>query len=303
MRHHDHSTAGDGRIITSIIANLVLTVAQIVGGILSGSLALIADALHNFSDVGSMLIAYIARRIARRPPDPGMTFGYGRIEMVAALVNYTSLFLVGLYLITEGVLRLSDPPEVGGWVVIALGTVALVVDAATALLTGSIKGGGANIRALFLHNLSDALTSVAVVVSGVLILLYDWRLIDPLITIGIALYILWMSVSEVGGVIRVLMLGSPPEMDSDAVLDRIRGIDGVTGVHHAHFWLIQEDTAALDTHVVVADRVWADQENLKQAIKTALETDFGIHHSTLEFEHEAGCHEHASDYGGPDGHP
>lgn len=295
---HDHNHgAGDQRVGVAIASNFVLTLAQIAGGILSGSLALIADALHNFSDMASMVIALVARRIARRPADPAMTFGYGRMETVAALVNYTSLILIGLYLAFEGIMRLLDPAEVAGMAVIALGVLALIVDTLTAFLTGSIQNGGANIRALFLHNLSDALTSVAVVISGVLIVLYDWRLIDPLITLLIAGYILWLAVSEIGGVIRVLALGSPEDTDTDAVLDCIRRFEGVEGVHYAHFWLIEENSAALDTHVVITNQAWPEQQALKGRIRQALKERFGIHHATLELEPSSEQHEGASLYG------
>ncbi|MGM0450426.1 MAG: cation diffusion facilitator family transporter [Pseudomonadota bacterium] len=298
MSHdHHHAPAGDRRVIAAIVANCLLTAGQVIGGLLSGSLALIADALHNFSDMASMVIALIARRIARRPADPAMTFGYGRVETVAALVNYTSLILIGLYLAFEGIMRLLDPGEVTGMAVIALGVLALIVDTLTALLTRSIQHGGSNIRALFLHNLSDALTSVAVVVSGVLIVLYDWRLVDPLITLLISGYILWLSATEIGAVIRVLMLGSPPDIDTDAVLDCIRGFKGVESVHHAHFWLMEEHEAALDTHVVVSDELWQEQQTLKEQIRGMLDTRFGIQHSTLELEPSSQQHEDASLYG------
>ena len=190
--HLDHRS-GDRRVAVAIWANALLTVGQVIGGILSGSLALVADAVHNFSDMASLMVAFAARRIARRPADQRMTFGYGRVEIVAALINYTSLIIVGLYLIYEGVMRLIDPPAVGGWTVVVLGGIALVIDALTALLTYSMQKGSVNIRALFLHNLSDALASVAVVAGGALILLYDWRVVDPLVTISIALYILYLS--------------------------------------------------------------------------------------------------------------
>ncbi|MEQ6884482.1 cation diffusion facilitator family transporter [Salicola sp. Rm-C-2C1-2] len=296
--NHDHS-AGDQRVGIAIVSNFLLTLAQIGGGILSGSLALIGDALHNFSDMASMVIALMARRIARRPADPAMTFGYGRVETVAALVNYTTLILIGLYLAFEGIMRILDPTEVAGMPVILLGLLALVVDTLTAVLTGSIREGGSNIRALFLHNLSDALTSVAVVVSGVLILLYDWRLVDPLITLLIAGYIFWLSATEIGGVIRVLMLGSPPEIDTEAVLDCIREFNGVRDIHHAHFWLMEENAASLDTHVVVTTDAWPEQQTLKERIREALASRFGIQHTTLELEPEDQRHEGATLYGCP----
>jgi len=199
---HDHvhidPDSGDRRVAIAIWANGILTVAQIVGGIFAGSLALIADAIHNFSDMASLVIAFGARKIARRPPDAKMTFGYGRIEIVAALINYTTLIVIGFYLIYEGGMRLIDPPEVLGWWVVILGGIALIVDTLTALLTYSMQKGSVNIRALFLHNLSDALASLAVIVGGVLILLFEIKWVDPAITIGIAVYILYLAFSEIG---------------------------------------------------------------------------------------------------------
>ena len=239
---HDHGHAhidpesGDRRVSIAIWANALLTVAQIVGGIFAGSLALIADALHNFSDMASLVIAFVARKIARRPADERMTFGYGRIEVVAALINYTTLIIVGVYLIYEGGMRMIDPPKVAGWTVVILGGIALVVDTLTALLTYSMQRGSVNIRALFLHNLSDAFASVAVVAGGTLIILYDMRWVDPAITIGIALYILYLAVTEIGGPVRTLMLGSPPDINGTDVVESIRAVEGVHDLHHVHLW-------------------------------------------------------------------
>ncbi|WP_341863791.1 cation diffusion facilitator family transporter [Gymnodinialimonas sp. 57CJ19] len=300
---HDHGHAhidpnsGDRRVSIAIWANGLLTVAQIVGGVLSGSLALIADALHNFSDMASLVIAFGARKIARRSADENMTFGYGRIEIVAALINYTTLILVGVYLIYEGGMRMIDPPEVQGWTVVIIGGVALGVDTLTALLTYSMQKDSVNIRALFLHNLSDALASVAVIVGGSLIILYDMRWVDPAITIGIALYILYLAVTEIGGPIRTLMLGSPPDMDNAAVVDAMRGVDGVAEVHHVHLWQMQEHEVALDCHVVLTADAWSQSESVKGVIKDRLKDDFGITHSSLEFEHEDRAHENADLYG------
>ncbi|EAQ01402.1 cation efflux system protein [Pseudooceanicola batsensis HTCC2597] len=300
---HDHGHAhidpqsGDRRVSIAIWANGLLTVAQIVGGILSGSLALIADALHNFSDIASLVIAFFARKIARRPADKRMTFGYGRVEIVAALINYTTLILIGFYLIYEGGMRMIDPPEVQGWTVVILGGVALVVDTLTALLTYSMQKGSVNIRALFLHNLSDALASVAVIIGGSLILLYNMRWVDPAITIGIALYILYLAFTEIGGPIRTLMLGSPPDIDNETVVQAMRGVDGVADVHHVHLWQMQEHEAALDCHVVLTADGWGQIEKIKAAIKDRLKDDFSIGHSSLEFEHEDRAHENADLYG------
>jgi len=292
---HDHAhidpEAGDRRVIAAITVNMGLTLAQIIGGILSGSLALIADALHNFSDAISLIIAFGARKIARRPRDADMTFGYGRVEIVAALINYTTLIVIGLYLLYEAAMRFADPQPVEGWLIVIIAGIALVVDAATAFLTYAMSKSSVNIRAAFLHNVADALGSVAVIVAGTLILLYDWRLVDPIVTVLIAGYILWQSFLEIGPVIRILMLGSPPEIETDAVLNTVRSIDGVTGIHHAHFWQMNEHRAALDAHVVIEKGRWDEADAIKQRIKSALSDRFGIEHTTLELE----CSRHACD--------
>lgn len=294
--HIDPNTA-DRRISIAIWANGLLTVAQVVGGILSGSLALVADALHNFSDMASLVIALGARKISRRPADETMTFGYGRIEIVAALINYTTLILIGLYLIYEGGMRMIDPPEVMGWTVVIVGGVALFIDTLTAMLTYSMQKGSVNIRALFLHNLSDALSSVAVMVGGTLIILYDMRWIDPAITIGIAVYILYLSFTEIGGPIRTLMLGSPPDIDGKDVVAAIRDAGDVVDVHHVHLWQMEEHAAALDCHIVVEHDRMGEIETLKEEIRTVLRERFSIEHSTLEFEADDAAHRGAQLFG------
>ena len=295
--HHIDPASGDRRVSIAIWANALLTVAQVVGGIFSGSIALIADALHNFSDMASLVIAFAARKIARRPADARMTFGYGRIEVVAALINYTTLILVGVYLIYEGAMRLVDPPEVIGWTVVVLGGVALAVDTLTAMLTYSMQKEGANIRALFLHNLSDVMGSVAVILGGTLIILYDLRWVDPAITIGIALYILYLAITEIGGPIRTLMLGSPPDIEGSEVVGAICSVNGVRDVHHVHLWQMQEHEAAIDCHVVLTKEAWHRIEPIKAEIKARLKELFGIAHSSLEFEHEDNAHKNADLYG------
>ena len=294
---HIDAASGDRRVAIAIWANGVLTLVQIVGGIISGSLALIADAIHNFSDMAALVIAFGARKISRRPADGQMTFGYQRIEIVASLINYTTLIVIGIYLVYEGVMRMIDPPEVLGWWVVILGGVALVVDTLTALLTYSMQKSSVNIRALFLHNLSDALSSVAVIVGGTLILLYDLRWIDPAITIGIAIYILYLAFTEIGGTIRLLMLASPPEIEIEEMIRVVSSVQGVEGIHRVHFWQIDEQRVSVDAHIVVARDHWARMEAVKSGIKKMLAEEFGITHSTLEFEHPDHAHQDAEIFG------
>jgi len=293
--HHHHAhidpDAGDARVAWAVAVNLGLTLAQVIGGILSGSLALIADALHNFSDAIALIIAFFARRIARRPADAHMSFGYGRAEVVAALINYTTLILLAVYLAYEGVLRILDPQPVDGWIVVWIAAIALVVDLITAALTYSMSKDSMNIRAAFLHNLADALGSVAVIVAGTLVLLYQWTWVDPAVTLLIAGYILWHVRSEIGDVIRVLMLGSPPSLDPSAVVARMRDVDGVADIHHVQLWQMQEHQAALQAHVVIDAGAWGQADAIKSALKQRLSDEFDVAHSTLELE----CAVHACD--------
>ncbi|ROU03122.1 cation diffusion facilitator family transporter [Histidinibacterium lentulum] len=282
--HHHHDHGGDRRLSAAVVVNLGLTVAQVAGGLLSGSLALIADALHNLSDAMSLIIALVARRIARRPPDARMTFGYARAETVAALINYTTLILIALYLGYEAVAGLISPDPVGGWIMIVVAGIALVVDLVTAALTYAMSKQSQNIRAAFLHNLADALGSVAVIVAGVLVLLHDWWRVDSIATLGIAGYVLWMSATEIGGVIRILMLGAPDEPSTGEVIGAIRGVDGVGDVHHAHLWQMEEHATALQAHVTLDAGRWGNADAIKAEIKVRLRERFGIGHATLELE-------------------
>ncbi|WP_340110363.1 cation diffusion facilitator family transporter [Pikeienuella sp. HZG-20] len=288
MSHHGHHhidpEAGDRRVAFAILVNLGLTAAQVIGGVLAGSLALIADALHNFSDAVALIIAFGARKIARRPADPDMTFGYGRAEAIAALVNYVTLIIVGVYLVYEAMTRFITPQGVDGWLVVVIAGVALAVDLITALLTYRLSKTSINIRAAFLHNVADALGSVAVIVAGALILLYDWRLVDPIVTLLIAGYILWQAAREIGAVIRILMLGSPPKLDSSEVAARIRAVEGVRSAHHIHLWQMDEHESALEAHIVLTDEAAGRATEVRTAIKARLRGEFGIGHSTLEME-------------------
>jgi cobalt-zinc-cadmium efflux system protein len=283
--HHHHAAAqGDLRMGLAVAINLALTVAQVVGGVLSGSLAMIADALHNFSDAISLIIATLARRIARRPASAEMPFGWARAEVVAALINYTTLIVIGLYLAMEAVLRFLSPEPVQGWLVVIIAGVALVIDLATAALTWAMSKDSVNIRAAFLHNVADALGSVAVILAGTLILLFGWTWVDPLVTLLIAAYILRMACTEIGGVIRILMLGSPPELAPAEVLEEARGVAGVAGLHKAHLWQLDEHSAALQAHLVVAQGAWHEADAIKRAVKDRLQSRFGLTRVTLELE-------------------
>lgn len=286
---HDH---GDAKLTFAVVINIGLTVVQIVGGFLSGSLALIADAIHNLSDALSLVLAFAARKIARRDADATMTFGWNRAELVAALINLTTLILIALYLAFEGVMRLFDPPDVDGWIVVWVAGVALIVDALTAALTYRMSKDSLNIRAAFLHNLADALSSVAVIVVGTLILLYDWRLLDPLATLGISAYIIWHAARDLKPTIRILMLGAPSDQDRSAVRATLASNDKVKDVHHLHLWQIDEHRVSVEAHVVLTEADLLSAPGIVAELKQNLFRNHGIGHATIEVETVgSGCSE------------
>lgn len=287
--HHVDPATGDRGLALAVPVNIGLTLIQLVGGMLAGSLALVADALHNFSDAIALVIAFAARKIARRPADASMTFGYARIETVAALINYTTLIVIGLFLAYEAVLRFFAPEPVAGWYVIVIAGVALVVDLLTALLTFAGSKTSMNIRAAFLHNVADALGSVAVIIAGTLILLFGWTFVDPLVTLLIAGYILYQSFAEIGPVIRLLAQGAPPGFVAPEIVARMANCKGVADVHHAHIWQMDEHHNALEAHVVVAEGAWDEADEIKADLKAMLLDEFNIDHTMLEME----CSRHA----------
>ena len=282
--HHHHGDVHETRLVWALLVNVLLTVVQVVGGVLSGSLALVADALHNLSDAGSLAVALVARRIARRPADQWRTFGYQRAELIGALINLTTLLLIGLYLIYEALLRFLHPQPIEGWLVVYVGAFALVVDVVTALLTYAGARHSANIRAAFLHNVADALGSVAVIVAGTLVILYGWHLADPICTVLIAAYVLRHGWVEIKHTIRILMQSTPLDIDLAELIHTLESEEGVRGVHHVHVWEIDEHRRSLEAHVVIDPEDASRIEAIKQRLKRQLAERYEVDHSTLEFE-------------------
>lgn len=286
MTNHDHhhgSDLGTRRLAWAVAINLLLTVAQVVGGLLSGSLALIADALHNFSDAAGLLLALIARKISNRPADEQRTFGYGRAEVVGALINLTAVMVIAGYLLIEAVARTFVRTDIDGWMVVTVAGIALIVDAATAVLTYSMSKESVNIRAAFLHNLADVLASVAVIVTGTLIILFDWYWTDLVATIGISIYIMWISWAPMKRCIRILMQSTPDHLSLEEIWSVIADVPGVEGVAHLHIWPIDEATVSLETRVAIPDHIQiAESADVIKTIRQNLGTKYGIHHVTVE---------------------
>lgn len=285
--HHPHvhiEDMGQKRLVLAIGINILLTIAQIVGGILSGSLALVADALHNFSDAGSLLIALMARRISRKPADDWRTFGYRRAETVGALINVTTLILIGLYLVFEAVMRFFNPEPILGWIVVIVAGIAFIIDLATAMLTYALSKDNLNFKAAFVHNVTDALGSIIAIVSGVLILMYEIYVFDAIATLAIAGYVLIQGISMLKDSIRILMESVPKDIEIAELIGSLESIDHVEEIHHVHVWELDEHHRAFEAHIVVDQKNIELMESLKAEIKQRLKERYEIYHSTLEFE-------------------
>lgn len=283
---HDHGAehASDRRILGTVVLNGLLTVAQVIGGIAAGSVALVADALHNLNDAMALVIVYVARRIGRRRADEARTFGYHRARTVGALINLVALAVVALFLGYESILRFFEPREVGGWIMIAVAGVALLVDAATVALLFGMRRGRTDVRAAFVHNVSDALASVGVILGGAAILAFGWHWIDPVLSLAIVGYVAWQVATMLPDTIRVLMESAPPDLDVGEVADALRGVEGVEDVHHLHAWLMDEERAAVEAHLVIGREVAPRLDEVTREARRRLRGRFDVHHAALELE-------------------
>jgi cobalt-zinc-cadmium efflux system protein len=281
---HSPPDAGDRRLLVAVGLNLLLSVVEVAAGLLSGSLALVADAVHNFNDCASLLVALAARRIARRPSDQWRTFGYRRAETIGALVNLTALVVIGLFLVYGALHRLFEPQLIKGGIVVVVAIVAVVINLATAAMLHRVSKQNLNLRAAFLHNLGDALSSAGVIVAGAAVLWFDARWVDVAVTLAIAAVILWQSFPTIARSIHVLLESVPPDIDLRALIADLHSITGVVGVHHVHVWEMDEEHRALEAHIVVADGQLANWAEIKGDVKARLRERYQIRHSTLEFE-------------------
>ena len=293
--HHHHAPESDRGLIFAVWINFFLTFAQVIGGVISGSLSLIADALHNLSDAASLGIALFSRKISRKPADEFKSFGYQRAEVIAALINLTLLIVVSLYLVYEAVWRIIEPQAVTGWIIVVVAGIALIVDMITAMITFRMSKNNMNMKAAFLHNLSDDFASIAVVIAGTLIILYQWYWVDTLLTFLIAGFVLWQGVVMLPKTIHLLMEGTPENLELEDIRSTIEELEGVEEMHHVHVWSLDETRVALEAHIVVTTDELKEVELIKGNVKLALKEGFDISHSTLEFEHhqDTNCEEKA----------
>jgi cobalt-zinc-cadmium efflux system protein len=284
--HHIHSFAEAGTRRLKIALGIVLGILaiEIAGGIISNSLALLGDAGHMLVDALALGLSLFAILFARRPATPQKTFGYYRVEIMAALANGTILAFVAVYIFYEAYHRFSSPVDVNTQVMLIVAVIGLCANLSAMLLLRGVSRANLNIRAAFWHVMGDTISSVGVIIAAVIIYLTGWQFVDALIAVLIGCVILWGAVKLVRESVEILMEAVPGHIQVDAVVSRIKSIPGVEEVHDVHIWTITSGLHALSAHVVIEDQQVSKSTEIVRAINTMLMGKFDIGHTTLQLE-------------------
>lgn len=283
---HAHAPSRRSALLIAITANSFLVAIQIGVGLVISSLALLADSLHNASDVVALIVALIGQILVTRPATKRRTYGFARAEVLAALVNSAVLLAITGWVVVEAILRLDDPPEIQAGPLLAIGLVGIAVNGGSAWLLAR-TGSSLNIRAAFWHLAGDALGSVGVVVAAIGVGVFGATWADPVASLLISILVIWAVVRVLRESIAVLLEAAPKGLDPDAVLSALEECPGVIGVHHLHLWSIDSETAALTAHLRFDhDTDLHDAQEMASIASTRLEQQFGISHTTFQTECE-----------------
>ncbi len=289
--HHDHDHFhGDQkgkRLFITIFLNILITVAQVIGGFISGSLSLISDALHNFSDVLSLLVSYFANLLSKKKASPGKTYGYKRAEILAAFINSASLMIISLVLIKEAIERFLHPAAVAADLVIWLSLLGIIFNGGSVLLLKRDAAANMNLKSAYLHLITDMLASVAVLIGGILMKWYELYWVDPLLTLIIAVYLIYMGYNLLKSSTRVLMLFTPDTLHVKDIVDQLNNIEGVNNVHHVHIWQLNEDDIHMEAHIdFQRDIRLSEFDRILQKIEAVSLEKFGITHLNIQPEYD-----------------
>lgn len=282
---HSHSEgASEKNLIFTMLLNFLITIAEIIGGIFSGSLSLISDALHNFSDGIAIIITYIAMKLGKKPKTLKYTFGLKRAEILAAIINSSTLIVISFFLIKEAIDKLINPTQITGSLMLIVATIGLIANIAGTLLLKKGAKDSMNMRAAYLHLFSDAISSLAVIIGAIFIIYFQVYWIDPILTILISLYILKEAYSITKEAVEVLMMAAPEGIDANNIKSEVEAFKGVVNIHHLHLWKLNDNTIHFEAHIEVKDDLISNLMPLKEEIEELLEHKFGIEHTTIQFE-------------------
>ena len=285
MSHnHNHQVQGKN-LLYSIFLNVVITVAQVVGGIISGSLALLSDALHNFSDVLSLVFSYVAHKLSRRKASLEQTFGLKRAELIAAFVNALSLIVVAIYLIYQAISRFFHPHEIQPTIVIWLAALGILVNGFSVLLLKKDADHNLNMKSAYLHLLTDMLASVAVLIGGILMYYFQIYWVDSILTLIIAIYLIIVGIDLLIKATKMLMLFTREEINVKEIVRTVNQIKGVKKLHHIHVWHLNEEELHLEAHLDCSEDIKLSEFNdLLLKIESVLLEKFNINHVNIQPE-------------------
>jgi cobalt-zinc-cadmium efflux system protein len=287
MEHeHHHHEVTDKNLGWTILLNVVITVAEAAGGIISGSMALLSDAAHNFSDVLSLIISYIANKLTKRKATLKQTFGYRRSEIFAAFINSATLVVLSVLILIEGVQRLYETPDIDANWIIILAIASIVVNGLSVLFIKNDARDSMNIKSAYLHLFGDMLTSVAVLIGGLAMKYLNWYWTDGVFSILIAGYLLYIRWGILKSSVRIIMQFTPENLDVGKIVKAVEELPQIKNLHHIHVWQINEHDIMFEAHVDMNQNIVISEfETILEQIKTLLQ-DFEITHYTIQPEYE-----------------
>ena len=283
--HHNHGDLKGRPLIISIFLNILITVAQVVGGLLSGSLALLSDALHNFTDVLSLIVSYIANVLSKKKASINRTFGYKRAEILATFINASTLIIIAVILIIEAVKRFQNPQEIESNLVIWLSLLGIVANGISVLLLKKNAEVNMNMRSAYLHLLTDMLASVAVLIGGLLMKFYQMFWVDSVLTLAIALYLIWVGYTLLKESFKVLMLFTPEDIHVKDIVNELQQLKEIKNVHHVHIWQLNENEVHLEAHIDFNEDISLSKfDYILHNIEEILHHKFEINHVNIQPE-------------------
>jgi len=285
-RNHHHAPVNEKNLLVTTLLNLVITVVEIAGGLLSGSLALLSDALHNLSDTFATFIAYLATLIGKRQANQKKTFGYKRLEILAALLNAVILIVMSVFLLKEAYARWNDPRPINSLVMLVVAMIGLLANLYAVIILKKDAHKSLNVRAAYIHLIGDSLSSVVVIIGGILIHIFKIYWIDPLITLLISIYIIRSGFIILKESVNILMQAAPDQLDLSRVKLRVEQVPEVNNIHHIHAWMLTDNEIHLEAHVELKNNLrLSEVKNTHGEIEHLLMKDFHINHVTLQFEY------------------
>lgn len=283
---HNHKDLKGRNLLISILLNIVITVAQVIGGLISGSLALLSDALHNFSDVLSLIISYAANKLSRKEASTNKTFGYKRAEIIAAFVNASTLIVVAVLLIIEAAKRFQHQEEIESDLVIWLSLLGILANGFSVLLLKKDADKNMNMKSAYLHLLTDMLASVAVLIGGLLMKFYEIYWIDSALTLAIAIYLIFVGYQLLIESVKVLMLFTPTDMSVKDIAKNVNQLSSVKNIHHIHIWQLNEDEVHLEAHIDFENDIKLSEfDTILDEIEELLLKRYSINHVNIQPEY------------------